>query len=637
MGFLFSDMLSSSIEADATTTKSKVYYFYDDVIQAIGGFGKWQMKVLSVLWLIMFVCGFNSIQLDLLKFSPPEFVCKHPDCKSYDLSWMSNKSYVSLNEKIRVNNEYRVYPRMRNFVHRDFKFKEDFEIPAQCVIYKPKIREDTGECYWDTDNDIEEDAEREKYRCPPGPGNHFIFNERAGRMNLATHLGNVCDGFRSIFTLQVVIGSGLFLGSFTMTIFSCYCGRRLGMIVSYSLLLLGVLLQCCPQFKVFATGTFFSSFGKLASRQLCFIYIVEVIDLRQAVFKRIPWLTLHSLLGTSVELPFILGKLAAGVLVEIFDLSYLVVALVGAGLVLVPLPFLTWLPETPRWLLSKFKTAQAKDLLVKISQTNGKDLQFGYVNKPPSKRRDWDGSKMRKYVTTLFISMNDQLKVVRLVFRKYKFFNLFSQETFVFSITFLFSFFLVNVAISFNPKFHNFNQPGDFFKLNGAWLVGACLLLLVEGLIGRRRCLLLIFTVNCILLLLKELVDDSRKSDIPKEDITRAALLIVTTGGHVSKLILTWFILQVFPVAMRDWSFGLFMAFSGLSEIAGVFATSFLSSTQAGPHIIIGMLFLVGAWLSYYLPDVIWHQSPENLIDVAIQDRTRRQQNLVKLSSNIWQ
>ena len=45
----------------------------------------------------------------------------------------------------------------------------------------------------DTDN---EDAEREKYRCPPGPGNHFIFNERAGRMNLATHLGNVCDGHR---------------------------------------------------------------------------------------------------------------------------------------------------------------------------------------------------------------------------------------------------------------------------------------------------------------------------------------------------------------------------------------------------------------------------------------------------------
>ena len=77
---------------EATKVKSQHFYFYDDVIQAVGGFGKWQMKVLSVLWMIMFVCGFNSNIHEYMKFSPPEFVCKLPECQSYDLSWMSNKT-----------------------------------------------------------------------------------------------------------------------------------------------------------------------------------------------------------------------------------------------------------------------------------------------------------------------------------------------------------------------------------------------------------------------------------------------------------------------------------------------------------------------------------------------------------------
>ena len=63
--------------------------------QVVGDYGRWQLKVVLLLWIPMFFCGTQFVTTDLMNFEPKVLFCKHPDtCNSYDTIFASNTRWV---------------------------------------------------------------------------------------------------------------------------------------------------------------------------------------------------------------------------------------------------------------------------------------------------------------------------------------------------------------------------------------------------------------------------------------------------------------------------------------------------------------------------------------------------------------
>ena len=63
--------------------KSKMKFFYEDLLKTIGEFGPWQIKIMFLLWVPMFMCGMEGKSTDFMVLGPKELYCKYQGCTSY--------------------------------------------------------------------------------------------------------------------------------------------------------------------------------------------------------------------------------------------------------------------------------------------------------------------------------------------------------------------------------------------------------------------------------------------------------------------------------------------------------------------------------------------------------------------------
>ena len=63
--------------------------------QVVGDYGRWQLKVVVLLWIPMFFCGTQFVTTDFMNLEPKVLFCEHPDtCNSYDNIFPSNTRCV---------------------------------------------------------------------------------------------------------------------------------------------------------------------------------------------------------------------------------------------------------------------------------------------------------------------------------------------------------------------------------------------------------------------------------------------------------------------------------------------------------------------------------------------------------------
>ena len=620
-------------------------YFYEDILREIGEFGPWQWKRLAILWIIMLVCGTQFIIIDVLLLKPNEFACKsrNVNCTTYR-NFFANDSTIRLKTKVRDWGYDCVFPKLMEHNQLSLNYIEEMYMSfAFCEIFDPEVDEN-GECYWATEKkDFKERGidnengqcnwnkkERGIYKCRSKLFDEYIFNvnETVKLRHSGKHLykakhGLLCEDFEERVLIQFALALGSLVGCIIILSVSNRFGRRWGLFLSILGVCLGSLILVAVHFHHlgYYVGVFSINFGKWSMLYLCYLYLVEIAGLRKRVFSRIEFFTYHSFVGLSLYLPFLFGKLLAGLLFHWGFGSY--VHIFGS-LSAIPIFLLPFLKEPPRYLLSKFKFEEAKEVMKAIAKDNNREeeIDIKAIDVEVKNKIDLDGGEIVKIVE---VSFGGKKETVHLELRHYKLRILFSNEAIVFTIALIINWIMATFMRISTNHIGNFTIETEYYFRRGLEIGGVLLTMFLEGIIGRRRCYLLYMSLVATLLLFSRVLDEAHENVVPyywKNEIERFTEHFLSFFGSGIQALLIWYTLCVFPASKRPTIFGVFVCFAGVAELlAPIVLELYIVESTANkdfqnPYFWMAVGYYIAALAAFYLPEILSRPTPDTLDDV---------------------
>ena len=602
-------------------------HFYEDIFRVIGEFGPWQCKRVAVLWWFMFLIGIHFTTEDYLDFTIHEFFCDVPNCTSYDTSFFVNKS-VSLNDKVNIFKYDFIWPRLK-------ATKVSPRVTEQtaifCKVYYPNVDAE-GKCNWNFKEEELED--KKKYQCPPGPGNHFHFNEKLKAKTAVAYFGLLCDNFNGQGKLKIVHAGGSLVGIIIGATIMSRKGRRNAFIYSLISIALGSSISCFNNFYyAFLPGAFLILGGCLSLYQVNLIYLVEIVGWRKQVFSRFRWFTYNSLIGTSIFVPYYLGKLLTGVVIEVISLDFDIYCILIAVLSILSIFLVYFLPESPRWLLVTYKTDDAKKIIMSIAEENKEkiDLEIEVIEK--KKDHDVDGAKLKDYIK---IQFGRKYEDILMELRSYKWKIIICSQCSIYTIAFIWCGILSHMNSDYIKGVRR--QDVDIthstlihFGLN---LLGVAIVMLLEGKLGRRTVLLLFQLLMSISNILCQIIIQAHPgvvSNDQKQEVIYYLHSAQIVGNSVGIALLIWYALTVYPTAVRGVFIGITLSYQIVIKAAAVFLlhtivifmgglmeNDNIDTKDYGPYIPLSLGYLIAAISCYYLPEIIHVPPPDTLHDVSL-------------------
>ena len=177
--------------------KSKMKFFYEDLLKTIGEFGPWQMKMMFLLWVPMFMCGMEGKSTDFMVLGPKELYCKYQGCTSY-MYFFTNKS---ITDKRKLDDYENIFPEIKNsYGDLDVLTTHPF-----CTIFIP--HNDNGYCHWNQSTKT-----NKNFTCSVGR-DEFEYPETFQFETLVTEFDLYCDFWIGRMYFSVASASGSFLSS----------------------------------------------------------------------------------------------------------------------------------------------------------------------------------------------------------------------------------------------------------------------------------------------------------------------------------------------------------------------------------------------------------------------------------------
>ncbi|XP_050311256.1 organic cation transporter protein-like isoform X2 [Anthonomus grandis grandis] len=282
---------------------------FDDVIPLLGDFGKYQRRIYFLLCLPAITSAFHKLG-NVFLLAEPQYRCRRPDEPSdspYDLQ-PSDLEYW--------------YP-----------YDMQKKIFSSCEI---KSGNTTTKC------------------------SEFVYSHADYGYTTVIEWNLTCDKAYMIATCNAMFMVGVMLGSIIFGETSDRWGRKLTFLISSILqVLFGVIAAFAPEFWTFAVARMIV--GAAASGVFLVAYVMGLEMVGSS--KRL-------VAGMVVFIFFSGGYMLIALFAKLLpNWRHLQLALTLPGILFI---FYWWLiPESVRWLLSKNKTKEAKDIIQKCAKTNG--------------------------------------------------------------------------------------------------------------------------------------------------------------------------------------------------------------------------------------------------------------------------
>lgn len=317
---------------------------FDDIIDDLGGLGKYQKRLLYfLLGPLFFIMPFPLLH-QVFVLHTPQFECIHPDRVTMETVGINN---ISIWQELFVPQEmspttYALAPSVCNYYNYSQEMieyiRDNYEGLMLDVNATKRIQNDT-----------------ELVACSAWSYDTSEFHDTA-----VTENDWVCQKAHytpDLFTLAVV---GLILGTFVFSTVADFFGRKTSFYVGTATVIVFTLcmIPTSYNFHIFAFFKVMAAFGMLPLFQSPLNILCEISN----VSKR-GYVICYACMAWS------LGNIAFPLV------GYLIASWKPLKVVsVVPLAFLffTWklLPESPRWLVSKGRTKEATSILKKIAETN---------------------------------------------------------------------------------------------------------------------------------------------------------------------------------------------------------------------------------------------------------------------------
>ena len=576
-------------------------FFYEDVLKAVGEFGPWQVRMLFLLWVPIFMCGTQFITTDFMGMEPKELFCKYENCINY------SKIFLDGTIKNKLENYSEIFPDTHEYYGEDAS-----ELAAALSNAKPfctiniPLMTNEGFCFWNNVTRIR----GETYSCKNG--DRFKYPESFKFKTVITEFNLVCQDYPFRLVFSLVSGSGSFVGSIVIAVIADRRGRRPAMLLSMLTMSSGAILETFMQsFPTVFIMTFLNSFGKWALFQICLLYLMEIIGFQKR-FRKFYWISYNSVAGISFLIPYCLGKIVATFIVTYYPDWRHFELYIGVGSC-IQIPLLWFIPESPRWLLSHHKIEQAKKLLSSIAKVNSENVDIDIKVRKRQKCFELDGAEIKDNILEITFGGPAQKRVL-LEQRHYSMKKICVPETVQYTVAFLWCWPMINFlrfgVVEAAQIFEN-TITTSYYR-SCIEILGLIFTCILEGFMGRRCALLTFLNITAVMyfgISIKGI-----------EIATQKAIIYIANFQSISaNTLIILYTLSVYPTSLRSITFGFFTAWSSLGEImAPIFIdyVPYRTNSQETAFFAMGLAALIGACLCYYLPETLGRPLPETMDDV---------------------
>ena len=368
-----------------------VLFDYDDVLDNIGQFGRFQKKVLFFLSLVSAAGGLAIVVFVFTGFEQ-NYRCRVPLCESghhlgYFAESVCNGSSDKCTEEHRLPAWYG-----EKVIDRNHRCRNMLVMDGICTQEKTTWKEQA----------------EEDFNC--GPEN-LVFDRTLMTSTLIEEFQLVCDRsrFRALVNVSYMIGC--VVGCYLFGWISDTFGR-------VKALMLGILLVSLAGFGgafcsgpdgvyAFAASRLICGVGAMATFMVSFVLIVEHVGFKYSYVA-----------GLLIDVPFAFGEVLLGV--EAYFIRDWKTLQMVAYLPMLSLLIIFWtVPESVRWLLAKGRIEEAKYIVSGIAKTNGRQISENiFANSETSTMdKDTDIGSTNFVIWDIFKSKKLTLRILNMSFQ----------------------------------------------------------------------------------------------------------------------------------------------------------------------------------------------------------------------------
>jgi len=515
---------------------------YDDFVGEIGEFGLWQKIICLILWVPAMAGGINVLMYSFTGLEPDQYRCKIDVCNATDYD-----GYIWS--------------------------KKDKE---SCEYYEAEPDEN-GICV-QVDNTT-------KVGC----NGSYIFNDFEFERTTITQFNVLCED-KSFFRSPAFTGCcymiGLLIGSFICGYFSDIYGRRYGLLgcilVSSTASLVGSFM---PDYWSYLALRLLTAVGSVGLFNSTFTMTIEFMGSKEIV-PWLPWLTYKNLLGNTIQVPYAIGETILGIF-AIFIRDYVTLQWVMSMLCYIQLPLWLILPESPRWLLSRGRVEEAKEIMLKGAKWNRKEVDLSELSGSMPENED---KKDQLGFTDLF-KTKDMLIITIVMFFNWPIITM--------------GYFGLGLSMTQLGG----NVFVDFILGALVEIPGYLLCALLIDVWGRKPffvCCLLVTGISCI------------GAGFMKEGALRTGIALcgkLFAAGNFS--VVYMYTAEIYPTIIRQTAIGCCSMVARLGGIAAPYIALYLPDIQKElPMLILGGSSVIGGLMAFALPETLGSNLPENIEDV---------------------
>jgi len=546
---------------------------FDDIIDDLGGHGKYQKRLLYfLLGPLFFIMPFPLLH-QVFVLHTPTFDCIHPEEIRPETLGLNKTVWQELFLPKEMLQTYEMGPSTCNY----------YNFSQEMIVY---IKDNYEGLFLDANATLKIQGDAKLEACSSWEYDTSEFYDTA-----ITENDWVCAKAHytpDLFTLAVV---GLILGTFVFSAVADFFGRKISFYVGVATVIVFTLcmLPVSDNFRLFAFFKVMAAFGMLPLFQSPLNILCEISN----ISKR-GYVICYACIAWSI------GNIAFP-LVGYLIASWKIIKVVSCT----PLAFLffTWtlLPESPRWLVSKGRTKEATAILRKMAETNNVI--------PPA--------DLAARVEKLSESTKEQ---------SMGYFSLFGSSVLAIRTILMTIGFTASAFVYYQMVINVSNMAGNtFLNLFLLGLVegpGNMLGTLLANKIGRRWTHSgLLFFNSALFATVMGLVQFQYTTTWGSAVIS---FLCMWLKMNISATFVVAYIqaMEIFPTCVRQSGIGLCTFISQTISIGGPYCIALGKTDLKYPYLVMFMICLTGSLATSFLPETVGAKLPETLEDANQFGRT---------------
>ena len=556
---------------------------YDEILKHIGQFGKYQIRIHFLLWLVSAASGLAVVVWAFTGFNT-KYRCPIPQCES-----QGSASYYDPSSLSSSNHNSSSVPSLPDYAISGIPEITRGAEKHRCNYYAIDGAEFTAEPNEASCEKYLKDLKTDKKIEKSCSQSDLIFDTSIVTSSIVSEYDLTCGNF----ALRNIIGStymlGLLFGSMFFGIISDKYGRMTALMIAILFVVVSALLGAViPTLGAFGFFRFITGMGGMGCFMVTFVIAVEYVGFKYTM-----------LIGIVIEVPFALGEILLGIeALYIRDWYTLQLVAYLPWAVLLGLWFL--IPESPRWLMSVGRYEEAITIVNKAAKVNGATIpeELLDVTKACEKKEDF----------TQIEPAGDHQPSIK---------DLFVPKLMAFrTLNMFYQWFAVTMCY-YGLTFASTSLGGD---PHTNYLLGVCIeipayifCILVMDCWGRRPILSFcqaIAGVSCIIagLLFEEIEDN--KALVPAQVFFSLVGKFMASANFAIIYVYT---AELYPTIIRNSAIGACSCIARVGAILALVLQLLSAFYKPAPMLIMGAVAILAGILALMFPETVGNRLPESM------------------------